>query len=219
MSLKNKRMNEINKQKEKRKEDILAAAIEVFKEKSIRSAKMTDIALKSEVGVATVYRYFKTKLDLVIEAVNWMCKEEMQLTLVPFEDDGYKSMTGFEQVSLILKLFTMLYEVYPDFVALLEQFDNYVVEEQIGLEQLENYEKNIIDLKELTFGAMERGKKDGSIKMDIDNNIFYTTITHSLMSLSQKLILRGNILKSDSEVNGKKQLALLIELAEGYIKN
>lgn len=219
MSLKNKRMNEINKQKEKRKEDILAAAIEVFKEKSIRSAKMTDIALKSEVGVATVYRYFKTKLDLVIEAVNWMCKEEMQLMLVPFEDDGYKSMNGFEQVSFILKLFILLYEVYPDFVALLEQFDNYVVEEQIGLEQLENYEKNIIDLKEITFGAMERGKKDGSIKMDIDNNIFYTTITHSLMSLSQKLILRGNILKSDSEVNGKKQLALLIELAEGYIKN
>ncbi|MCF8020539.1 MAG: TetR/AcrR family transcriptional regulator [Vallitaleaceae bacterium] len=212
-------MNEINKQKEKRKEDILAAAIEVFKEKSIRSAKMTDIALKSEVGVATVYRYFKTKLDLVIEAVNWMCKEEMQLMLVPFEDDGYKSMNGFEQVSFILKLFILLYEVYPDFVALLEQFDNYVVEEQIGLEQLENYEKNIIDLKEITFGAMERGKKDGSIKMDIDNNIFYTTITHSLMSLSQKLILRGNILKSDSEVNGKKQLALLIELAEGYIKN
>ncbi|VDN48003.1 conserved protein of unknown function [Petrocella atlantisensis] len=219
MSLKNKRMNEINKQKEKRKEDILAAAIEVFKEKSIRSAKMTDIALKSEVGVATVYRYFKTKLDLVIEAVNWMCKEEMQLMLVPFEDDGYKSMNGFEQVSFILKLFILLYEVYPDFVALLEQFDNYVVEEQIGLEQLENYEKNIIDLKEITFGAMERGKKDGSIKMDIDNNIFYTTITHSLMSLSQKLILRGNILKSDSEVNGKKQLALLIEMAEGYIKN
>jgi len=102
---------------------------------------------------------------------------------------------------------------------LLEQFDNYVVEEQIGVEQLENYEKNIIDLKEITFGAMERGKKDGSIKMDIDNNIFYTTIAHSMMSLSQKLILRGNILKSDSEVNGKKQLALLIEMAEGYIKN
>lgn len=219
MSLKDKRMNEIKKQKEKRKEDILAAAIEVFKEKSIRSAKMTDIALESEVGVATVYRYFKTKLELVIEAVNWMCKEEILLMFEPFEGDGYKSMNGFEQISFILKLFILLYEAYPDFVALLEQFDNYVVEEQIGLEQLENYEKNIIDLKEITFGAMARGKKDGSIKMDIDNNIFYTTIAHSLMSLSQKLILRGNILKSDSEVNGKKQLALLIEMAEGFIKN
>jgi len=219
MNLKNKRMNEINEQKEKRKEDILVAAIEVFKEKSIRSAKMTDIALESEVGVATVYRYFKTKLDLVIEAVNWMCKEEMQLMFEPFEGDGYKSMNGLEQVSFILKLFIQLYEVYPDFVVLLEQFDNYVVEEHIGLEQLEHYEKNIIDLKEITFDAMERGKKDGSIKMSIDNNIFYTTIAHSLMSLSQKLILRGNILKSDREINGKKQLALLIEMAEGYIKN
>jgi AcrR family transcriptional regulator len=219
MSLKNKRMKEIKEQKEKRKEDILVAAIEVFKEKSIRSAKMTDIALKSEVGVATVYRYFKTKLELVIEAINWMCKEEMQLMFEPFEGDDYKSMSGFEQISFILNLFIQLYEMYPDFVALLEQFDNYVVEEQIGLEQLENYEKNITDLKEMTFGAMERGKKDGSIKRDIDNNIFYTTIAHSLMSLSQKLILRGNILKSDREVKGENQLALLIEMAQGYIKN
>ncbi len=219
MSLKNKRMKEINKQKEKRREDILVAAIEVFKEKSIRSAKMTDIALESEVGVATVYRYFKTKLELVIEAVNWMCKEEMHLMLEPFEGDDYKSMNGFEQMSFILKLFIQLYEVYPDFVALLEQFDNYVVEEQIGLEQLENYEKKISDLKEITFEAMERGKKDGSIKPDIDNNIFYTTIAHSLMSLSQKLILRGNILRGDSEVKGKDQLDLLIKMAQGYIKN
>ena len=219
MNLKNKRISEINKQKEKRKEDILVAAIEVFKEKSIRSAKMTDIALESEVGVATVYRYFKTKLDLVTEAVNWMCKEEIQLMFEPFEGDDYKRMTGFEQVSYILKLFIQLYEAYPDFLTLLEQFDNYVVEEQIGLEQLENYEKNIIDLKEIAFDAIERGKKDGSIKTDIDNNIFYTTITHSLMSLSQKLILRGNILKSDGEVEGKNQLAILIEMAQGYIKN
>ena len=56
----------MDNQKEKRKEQVVLAAIEVSKEKGIDNSKMTDIVKKGEIGVATLYRYFNTKIELVI---------------------------------------------------------------------------------------------------------------------------------------------------------
>lgn len=51
----------------KRNKIILVAA-ELFLEKGIDSVKMTDIADASGIGVASLYRYFGTRTNIVIEA-------------------------------------------------------------------------------------------------------------------------------------------------------
>ncbi|MGH4138680.1 hypothetical protein [Clostridium sp.] len=101
-----------------------------------------------------------------------------------------------------------MYLKYPEFLNFLEHFDNYIVKEAIPLENLVSYEKIIIDTKSAIFDAMDQGKKDGSIKSNIDNDAFYITITHSLMSLCQKLILRGTILKSYKDIGGETAYSL-----------
>ena len=67
MNLNDKKKERINKRKAKRKNEILNIALEVFSEKGIDQTNMTDIAKASEVGVATLYRYFSNKTNLVIE--------------------------------------------------------------------------------------------------------------------------------------------------------
>jgi hypothetical protein len=68
------------------------------------------------------------------------------------------------------------------------------------------------------YDAISKGKEEGSIKDSIDTEIFYITITHSLMSLSQKLILRGKVLNSDNLIKGDDQIGLLIDMAVNYLK-
>lgn len=217
MNLKAKRKLEMDNQKEKRKEEVVLAAIEVFKEKGIDNSKMTDIAEKAEIGVATVYRYFNTKFDLVIAAATTLWEEEISILYSKFYEPTFKELKGSDRVRSILNLFINIYEDYPEFISFFEHFDNYIIKESIPLESLENYEKIIIDTKVIMFDAIDQGKKDGSIKSSIDNNTFYITITHSLMSLCQKLILRGTILRSDKDVEGSTQLNLLIDMAMGYL--
>lgn len=217
MNLKAKRKLEMDNQKEKRKEEVVLAAIEVFKEKGIDNSKMTDIADKAEIGVATVYRYFNTKFDLAIAAATTLWKDEISILYSKFYEPTFMELTGAHRVRLILNLFINIYKDYPEFISFLEHFDNYIVKESIPLESLESYEKIIIDTKIIMFDALDQGKKDGSIKANVDNNIFYITITHSLMSLCQKLILRGTILRSDRDIQGDTQLRLLIDMAMCYL--
>lgn len=43
--------------------------------------------------------------------------------------------------------------------------------------------------------------------------------THAIISLSQKLLLRGNIIESDSEINPGEQIKCLIDMELDFIKN
>ena len=54
--------------KDLREEAIVYVAAELFLRDGIESVKMTDIADRAEVGVASLYRYFGTKEALVLRA-------------------------------------------------------------------------------------------------------------------------------------------------------
>ena len=217
MDLKEKRKLEMDHQKERRKDEIVLIAIEVFKDKGIDKTKMTDIAEMAEIGVATLYRYFNTKFELVMASATALWEQKISILYSKLYEPAFMEQNGAERVRIILSLFIDIYQKYPEFISFLEHFDNYIVKESIPLEKLEGYESVIINPKASIFSAIDQGKKDGSIKSNIDNDIFYITITHSLMSLCQKLILRGTILRSDKDVEGETQLKLLIDMAMVYL--
>lgn len=219
MDLRTKRKIEMNDQKEKRKEEVIEAAVKVFKKKGIEKSKMTDIAAKAEVGVASVYRYFKTKPELVIAAGTEFWREEIDSLYHNLNSLDFNELNGLEKVNRILNVFLILFQGQSDFIRFIEEFDNYIVKEQIPPDKLQAYEKGIIDLKPVMFEALKQGKEDGSVRKSIDDNEFYVTITHSLMTLCQKLTLRGTILRSDKEIGSEVQIRLLIEMALAYIKN
>ena len=205
---------------EKRRQRVILGAREVFLEKGIDNAKIAEIADRAKVGVASVYRYFSTKTDLLLEVAVDYWRSEMEYTSEPLLYEISKlNLTGCEKVEKILKIFQRLYKEHPDFFRFLEMFDNHVIKEGIPPEKLEFYEMNIINSKPLLYEAIEQGKEDGSIRKELDTVKFYMTITHSLMSLSQKLLIRGHIITSDRTVDGLEQINLLVDMAVKYIKS
>lgn len=217
MDLKTKRKNEIETLKEKRKEEVIAGAIEVLKEKGIDNTKITDIAERAEIGSATIYRYFNTKPELVIEAATKYWEVEMGCLYATINQELYGELNGLDKVKCLLGVFVELYKNHKEFIRFVEDFDNYIVREKVPIEKLELYEKNITFLKEFMFMAMEEGKKENLIEETIDDNEFYISITHALMSLCQKLSIRGEILKSDNEVVCERQIELISEMAIKFI--
>lgn len=218
MDLREKRKNEVDKLVEQRKEKVIEAAAKVFKQKGIENSKMTDVAEKAEIGVASVYRYFKTKPELVIEAATRFWTEEISEFYGYYTDGAFRQKQGLTKVKEILEVFIKLYREHQDFVRFLYEFDNYVIRENVPKEKMEYYEREIVSLKAVMLEALESGKKDGTIRQDLKEEQFYFSITHALMSLCQKLVLRGNVLESDSLVEGEEQMRTIIEMAIQYIK-
>ncbi len=217
MEAKAKRRIELDRQIEARKEEIKDAAIKEFIENGIDNSKISDIAKRAEVGAATVYRYFETKPKLVIECATKLWRSGMDSLTQQLNPANFKDLNGFEQVKKILETIGSLHETHPVLLRMMEQFDNYVVKEQIPKEQLLQYEAGIIDTRAMMLDAIRTGQKDGSIRPEVDAIRFYSAATHSLVSLSQKLLLRGDVIQSDQEVDAKAQIALLIEMELYYI--
>ncbi len=218
MDVKTKRKLEQEEMKEKRKKEVIKVATIVFIEKGIENAKMIDIAEIAEVGVASIYRYFSTKTDLAIAvAINIWGNEINRIYLKQVEKINNKEINGKEKIKELLLILINLYENYPNYLRFIEYFDNYVVKENISKDKLKEYEDNVINLKPVFLSYINEGKKDLSIRSNIDDNKLFVTVVHSFMALSQKFIVRGNILKFDEEITGQEQLEFLSDIVMRYL--
>ena len=105
-----------------------------------------------------------------------------------------------------------------DYLRFVEEFDGYVVKEGIPAESLMEYEGIIMRLRDRAKNAFDDGVKDGSIRRDLEFELWYMTIGRSLMALAQKLALRGHILSYDETVDDKAQMTCMIDMVMRYLK-
>ncbi|MEH6937052.1 helix-turn-helix domain-containing protein [Bacillus sp. JJ664] len=83
---------------------ILEAAIDIFAEKGFVSTSTNEIAKKANVAEGTIFRYFKTKKDLLKSII----KPTLVKTIAPFEMDRFSKA-----------VFHMEYETFEDFLNVL----------------------------------------------------------------------------------------------------
>lgn len=205
--------------KQLRKNEVVSAALMVFGTQGIEATTMVDVAKAAEVGVASVYRYHKTKFDLALAAAIYLWEDQINPDLLAVIDEDYPSLSGLDQAMRFMKVMTQMIKERPLALRYLEYFDNFVVSQAIDPNRLIDYEAVVGSAKPVFMAALVKGKEDGSIRQDLDEEAFYQTITHTLMSLSQKLILRGVVIDSDESVGKSQQVELVIEMAKTYIKN
>ncbi|MBR1554233.1 MAG: TetR/AcrR family transcriptional regulator [Oscillospiraceae bacterium] len=217
--MENKNFHEFSPEnlKIRRTEAAVTAAAELFLQYGIESVKMTDIAEKSGVGVATLYRYFGTKNQIVIEAMTYLWNEMGKLFSGVFESEIFLKQTGIKQMSDLLRMCLVLYEAHQDFLRVLGEFDLLILRENISPEKLTEYEKSVINFYPMFERAYRTGIADRTVRTVPDFRQFYLAYAHALLELGKKLVQR-ELLPSDDFSNGGKELSLLIECAVCYLR-
>ena len=81
-------MPDLNKQKTKRKLQIVEAAAQVFAQKGYSGAVVADIAIQANIGKGTVYEYFKSKEDLFFAVFEWFQKKTEKAATVRISSLG-----------------------------------------------------------------------------------------------------------------------------------
>lgn len=218
MTIKEKRQAERDELLLKRKRNILEKALSEFCLKGIENTTIADVAKASEVGVASIYRYFSTKIELVIECAALFWEKEEEIFTPTLLTDEYRALRGIEQLEIILKVFIKVFEKYGDFLKFIYEFDTYIRKEKISLNRLKEYENRIIYIKPIYAQVLGKGQKDGTISLKYSIDETYFTITHLLLSLSQKLAIYGDILEMDKKVEPKKQIEIAVDLLIDALK-
>jgi AcrR family transcriptional regulator len=218
MNLNDKKKKRINKRKRLRKKEILGIALKVFSETGIDQSNMTDIAKASEVGVATLYRYFQNKTNLVIETG----VEAWSQINTKYESsvDGIiaEEILAIDKLEELLNLFYKIFTEEKSFVCFLDGFDNYMVNKSVSPDMLEIYENEVLKIDPYVCKVYKEGLKDNSIKEMEDIDLFIKTIGHSLLALSQKALIRNRIVKSDQKERLMDEMKLMTKMVIHYAR-
>lgn len=200
-----------------RRKRTIEAAYNLFLDNNLDSVTMQDIATASGIGVASVYRYHKTKTNILIEIGIAIWTNLASRLEILFSKPEFFKKSGYEQIEKLLYTFLTLYTEYSKELKFISEFDRYVIINKIGKELLSGYEKSIYNYYPIFEKSYLKGIADKSIKESTDLNLLFRTITHTLISMSQKFI-NGNVLPSDDFSSSDAELELIIKMILKFIK-
>ncbi len=216
-----KRRLEVDNLKQTRIRHIIKCSFSLFAHHGMDEVSMNEIAKESEIGVASLYRYFKTKDDLAIECAIYAWNHETEIFRSVFKNTDFEGKSGYEQLRLLLQCFCRAINEEGEFFRFIYYFDAYVRKQNVSVERLSKYEETISGLKGFVMSTLEKGEKDGSINFkksdnkvlsSASNSQMYFTMFHALFSMAQKLSLSGDMLYMDREVQHDTQIDILINL-------
>lgn len=223
-----KRKIEIENQKNERINHIIECTFGLFADNGIENISMNEIAIQAEIGVASLYRYFQTKEELAIKVAVYAWELEESIFHKAFSSDDFNVLNGFEQMKVLLELFTEAVVSQRSFFRFVYYFDAFITKESISPERLNPYQDVVTKINKIVIDAFNKGLEDGSINFrSLDNSIIKKasdiemcfTMLHSLFCLAQKLSISGEILIMDKAVDGRKQIEMLVSIMLETLKN
>lgn len=200
----------MKKIKETALDRIINDACELFLSRSVNDVTIADIAEKSEVGVATVYRYFSTKKNILEK-----CAIKLQ-TRVYEEYFKLTGKTGYEKIKKFYFGYLEVFKAHPEFYGFINGFDAFMTVEN-GTE-LEEYSKGLDVFWEEFNKTYVEGLSDGSIKRVDDISVFYYATTHAMLELCKKLSANARIVKQDESVKKDEEIRALAEIVLSALK-
>ena len=149
-----------------KRRDFLSKAYELFAKKNIESVTMVEVARESGYGTMTLYRYFKTKPQLVVAVGAWIWEQAIRENWEYRPGRDLEGMTGAEIFEYYLESFIGLYRNHRDLLRFNQFFNVYIQSERIDPEVLKPYRDMIEKLRRNFHMVYEKAVQDHTIRTD-----------------------------------------------------
>ncbi len=170
---------------------VIGYALRCFVEKGIEASTMTDIAQRAGVTERSVYRYFDTKADLVLETALLFWKQAMEQAEGSEWKELCSALSGLEQIRRILYGYANLFLTNRQEMIFVHEAEGYL--SRCRKSQL------LGGTPPTAFGdstgplalAIRKGMEDGTVRSDGDIESLYYNTYDALLGLIQKLAIGG----------------------------
>ena len=166
-------------EKEKRREEMLAAAFRLFSERSIDSVQMEDIAKETGYTRRSLNRYFSDKDNLVVTVSAWAMES---FTKVNRKKSPEKTGTAAETYAFFLDSFLRMYREHSDILRFNQHFNIYIKARSIGRSRMQPFSGMIDEIKERFHAVYLKGKEDGTLRTDIPEEKIFSVTLHLMLA-------------------------------------
>lgn len=202
--------------KAERRRSMISAARKLFAEYGFENTTMQNIADEAKVGVATLFRYFPRKEDLIIEVV----KEAIEQQVPRFEEITQSNKTGIEKMEDVLTAYIdFISEEYRETTKLLEAFELYITFVPVEKSMLEEIEKAYGEISHIVAEIVKEGKEDGSIQLSISDEFVWNTIFSMFGTAVKKYTLYTFLPDTILPVPSKEELMMVKKFMISFLKD
>ncbi len=165
-----------------RRKMILDAGFRLFAEKTIDPVSMNEVAKAAGVGIATLYRYYSTKQELVLAIStrvweNYIVENSRQRAALVS-----KGMNAGQEFEFYLDSFIDVYRNHAEILRFNQFFNVYVANEEVSPEILKHYLAIISRLAEQFHAMYERAKMDHSLRTDFPEKQMFSATLHIMLA-------------------------------------
>lgn len=201
--------------KELQQQKIIEAAKNCFNDHGLSDVQMKDIAETAGVGIATVFRYFPKKNELIvavaIQSLDAVEEEFQRIVALP--------LSAFERLEMLLD--TLLGSQQADAYKsgrFREAFESYAAFQTAPLPGIGRYLDRQSDIMKNLAPLIEAGQKDGSIRQDIPAKPLLITIINSYASFINNVALKTSISYLDEDIQPATQQQVLKKIFLDYCR-
>ena len=190
-------------QKEETNRRILDAGFCIFSEMSIDKVSMANVANKAGIGIATLYRYYRTKPELVV-AVGTHVWSNFIRDYTPIRNDD--KMTAVEELEFFLDSFLELYKNHKKLLCFNQFFNIYIRNEAVPKKALNSYNEMVDKLAIRFHRIYVKGENDKTLCTEMSEKAMFLSIVHLMLAAVTRYAI-GLVYEKDSE--SYKELILL----------
>ena len=190
-------------QKEETNRRILDAGFCIFSEMSIDKVSMANVANKAGIRIATLYRYYRTKHELVV-AVGTHVWSNFIRDYTPIRNDD--KMTAVEELEFFLDSFLELYKNHKKLLCFNQFFNIYIRNEAVPKKALNSYNEMVDKLAIRFHRIYVKGENDKTLCTEMSEKAMFLSIVHLMLAAVTRYAI-GLVYEKDSE--SYKELILL----------
>ncbi len=166
------------REKEKRRNDIIDVAERLFFSRGYDNVTMEDIARETELARGTLYLYFKNKDDIYIA----IAIRGLKILNGLFREGYMKGNTGIEKIKLMLLAVYDFYRKYPGYYTTIGNMQSrgFNKEDYPEMEEVESIHG---DSFRMVLDAFNMGIKKGTVRSDVDPAKAAFILTASMQSV------------------------------------
>ena len=191
-----------------RRARLLEAAFRLMSARSIEAVKLTEIAAAAGLGIVTLYRYFKTKPDLVIELGTVLWRKYYVEVEKAYAARGGAAMNAAEEMEFFVDSIIELYRSHKDVLRFNRNFDTYVKHQECTAEQMRPYNEAVEVFAKKFRTVYRKAKKDGTLDIRVSEKRVFVNTLYTVLSVAGKYA-EGLVYPPDGEHDMTEELLML----------
>jgi AcrR family transcriptional regulator len=205
MGVKERRIRE----KRQRREEIIDAAENVLFSKGLHYATMEDIAKEAELGKATLYVYYKSKDEILLEIRG----RAIQILAKEFKKAVLSEELGLHKIEAIGRAYFKFAADYPNYYKFISLFE--AVDTKIDIEEsMEEMTK----VSQIMCEAIEVGREDGSIRSELNPMVLGKCLWAMSTGIMQMIDLKGEAFEKHLDLRAEQFIACFFMVVNSGMK-